>query len=62
MNSLYENTLWLAAVKYCESELNFIFDRGPGSAFDKGISLKMVEKEFFFSDTTSLRSTSSLEI
>ena len=59
---LFENSLWLAAAKYFERELHFIFDRSPGSAFDKDIILKRVEKEFFFSNTASLGSTSSLEI
>ena len=46
--ALFKNSLWLASVKYCETELYFLFDRVPGSVFDKGIILKRVEKEFFF--------------
>ena len=61
--ALFENSLWLRATKYCERKLYFLFDRDPGSAFDKGIILERVEKEFFFLiNTTSLRPASSLEI
>ena len=46
--ALFENSLWLAAVKYCETELYFLFDRVPGTALIKALFWKELKRNSFF--------------